>query len=161
MKNYATCNVFALIIPKQSQKFVFLRKTQDWEIVVLYKCCHRQDFFNKILLFAFAYRKGSKNFWSFVKQMKNTASQTIPTLLSNDEIFTNPVDKANLFADLFASNSNLPDSSQPPPELERVSCTMPEIHFRTRVVKRVLLGLNVNKSTGPDGISAQVLKKCA
>ena len=29
------------------------------------------------------------------------------------------------------------------------------------MVKKVLLGLNVNKSAGPDGISAQVLKKCA
>ena len=38
---------------------------------------------------------------------------------------------------------------------------MPEIHFRTRVVKKDLLGLNVHKSTGPDGIPAQVLKKCA
>ena len=121
------------------------------------KFLHEQAQRRKVL----TYRKGSKNFWSFVKQLKNTASQSIPTLLSNDEIFTNPVDKANLFADLFALNSNLPDSSQPLPELERVSSTMPEIHFRTRVVKKVLLGLNVNKSAGPDGISAQVLKKCA
>ena len=101
-----------------------------------------------------SYRKGSKNFWSFVKQIRNTASQSIPTLLSNEEIFTDPVGKANVFADLFASNSTLPDSSQPLPQLERVPSSMPEIHFRTRVVKKVLLGLNVHKSTGPDGIPA-------
>ena len=79
----------------------------------------------------------------------------------NDQVFTDPVDKANLLAGMFASNSNLPESSQPFPELERVSVTMPKIFFRVRAVKRVLSDLNINKSPGPDGIPALVLKQCS
>ena len=85
----------------------------------------------------------------------------MPTLIMNDQIFTEPVDKANLLAELFARNSFLPESNQPLPELERVSYTMPQIFFRARAVKRVLADLNVNKSPGPDGIPALVLKQCS
>lgn len=105
--------------------------------------------------------KGSKSFWSFVKRVKNQTSCSIPTLFKDDQIFTHSVDKANLLARLFAANSSLPESSQPLPEIDNVSCVMPKIHFRTRAVKRVLANLNINKSSGPDGISAHVLKKCA
>ena len=38
---------------------------------------------------------------------------------------------------------------------------MPKLHFKSRVVKRVLLNLNTHKASGPDGIPANVLKKCA
>lgn len=38
---------------------------------------------------------------------------------------------------------------------------MPSIFFRARAVKRVLADLNVNKSSGPDGIPALVLKQCS
>ena len=62
----------------------------------------------------------------------------------NDQIFTDPVDKANLLGRMFAENSTLPESSQPKPELARVSCTMPKIFFRARPVKMVLEELNVN-----------------
>ena len=80
--------------------------------------------------------RGSKSFWSFVKRVKNNASSAIPTLIMNDQIFTDPVDKANLLAELFAKNSFLPDSDQPLPELESVSRTMPKIFFRARAVKK-------------------------
>lgn len=106
--------------------------------------------------------RGSKSFWSFVKRVKNNnSSSSIPTLIQNDQIFTDPVDKANLFAGIFAENSSLPESSQPLPVIEEVSSSMPEIFFRTRGVKKVLKELNVGKSPGPDGIPALVLSKCS
>ncbi|XP_046801032.1 101 kDa malaria antigen-like [Lucilia cuprina] len=38
---------------------------------------------------------------------------------------------------------------------------MPNIFFRVRAVKRVLADLSINKSPGPDGIPALVLKQCS
>ena len=41
------------------------------------------------------------------------------------------------------------------------SCSMPEVHIRTREVKRVLANLDMKKSSGPDDIPARVLKLCS
>ena len=79
----------------------------------------------------------------------------------NDETYTDPVEKENLLAELFAFNSQLPASTQPLPALERVSVTMSSIFFRARAVKRVLANLNVNKSSRPDSIPALLLKQCS
>ena len=38
---------------------------------------------------------------------------------------------------------------------------MPEVHIRSRKVKRVLAKLDIKKSSGPDGISARVLEICS
>ena len=73
----------------------------------------------------------------------------------NDETFTDLVEKANLLDGLFAVSSHLPANTQKLPDLERVSVTMPSIFFRARV----LADLNVNKSSGPDGIPALILKQ--
>ena len=62
---------------------------------------------------------------------------------------------------MFARNSSLPDSNQPLPVIDNVSSSMPQIFFRTRGVKKVLSNLDVNKSPGPDGISALVLNRCS
>ena len=50
---------------------------------------------------------------------------------------------------------------QPLPFTPRASCTMPEVHIRTREVKRVLAKLDIKKSSGPDGIPGRVLKICS
>ena len=95
-----------------------------------------------------------------MKRVKNTEFSSLPTLIKDDQIFTHSVDKANLLAEGFAKNSSLPDSNQPLPSVPIVSCNMPDIHIRTREVKKVLENLNINKSSGPDGIPARVLKIC-
>ena len=105
--------------------------------------------------------KGSKNFWSFVKNIKNSTTSSIPTLVFNDIPTVSSLDKANLLAAQFAANSTLPNSNLAPPELESVNFTMKHIFFRTRSVARVLKDLNIHKSAGPDGIPAIILKRCS
>ena len=121
------------------------------------KFLHEQRTRRKIL----ATDKGSKNFWSFVKQVKNESESSIPTLIHNDQPISHSVDKANILASLFAENSFLPYSDQPLPVIKSVNCLMPKLHFRSQVVKKVLLNLNIKKSSGPDDIPAYVLRKCA
>lgn len=68
--------------------------------------------------------------------------------------------KANEFVRIFAKNSTLDDTDQAPPVMPRVRCRMKRIYFRARVISRVMKSLNTNKSSGPDGIPATVLKNC-
>ena len=93
--------------------------------------------------------------WSFVKSLRNNAS-SFPTLIMNDEAFTDPDKKANLLAGLFAANSQLPARTQPLAEIEKVWVTMSSIFFRAKPVKRVLADLNLNKSNNSVVLIAKV-----
>ena len=68
---------------------------------------------------------------------------------------------ANLFARHFADSSTLPASNLSPPTLPTSTAQMSQFNFCPRKVRRVLNSLDINKTTGPDGIPAIVLKKCA
>ena len=109
------------------------------------------------------YSKGSKNFWSSVKTVKNAETSSIPHLIKDGQTFTQSVENANILAEMFSKNSSLYESYQPPPFTSRSTCTtfMPEVHIQTRQVKRVLAKLEIKKSSGPDGISARVIKICS
>lgn len=63
-----------------------------------------------VLQNVFSAPRGNKILWSFVKKMGNNASSSIPTLIRNDQIFTNPINKTNLSA-RFELNSVLAKSN--------------------------------------------------
>ena len=118
---------------------------------------HEQKLRRKVL----DYSKSSKNFWSFVKTVKNAERSSRQHLIKDGQSFTHSVEKANILAEMFSKNSSLSESDQPLPFTSRASCTMPEVHIQTREVKRVLANLYIKKSSGPDGIPARVLKLCS
>ena len=49
----------------------------------------------------------------------------------------------------------------PPPVRRRTTARLCRVRFRRLEVRRLLRALDVTKATGPDGISARVLKECA
>ena len=90
---------------------------------------------------------------------------TIPPLEGLDgNILTDDFDKATLLNDHFVAQStlNIPDTKQPPqctvnrpvPTLDNISTTETE-------VLKILNSLDVNKSTGPDGLPVKILKLTA
>lgn len=107
--------------------------------------------------------KGSRDFWNIIGSIsRNFRSSSIPVLIDSRGCpIVDPLEKANLLASKFASNSSLDDSNFNPPSSRRPSCNMGSIFFRERAVLKVLLGLNIHKSAGPDGIPPIVLKSCA
>ena len=80
---------------------------------------------------------------------------------NSDSSSTTPLSKANLFASIFASNSNLDDQGVQPHHFSPFKFTMSPIKFSTRKVSQTLLQLDTSKYKGPDGISAIVPKTCA
>ncbi|KAL0821757.1 hypothetical protein ABMA28_005179 [Loxostege sticticalis] len=110
-----------------------------------------------------SYPPGSKQFWSLSKSVEsNFCRPTLPPLQKPDgSLAHTATEKANLFADLFASNSRLDTGSKHPPTLPHCDSLMPEITVFNKEVRRSLLSLDVNKASGPDGIPARVLRYCA
>ena len=106
---------------------------------------------------------GSRSFWSMAKVVsQNFCQSCFPPLKNNsDSSSTTPSSKANLFASVFAYNSNLDDQGVQPPHFPPSKFTMSPIKFSTREVRQTLLQLDTSKSRGPDGIPAIVLKTCA
>ena len=93
---------------------------------------------------------------------QNFCQSSFPPLKSNsDSSSTTPLSEANLFASVFASNSNLDSQGVQPHHFPLSQFTMSPIKFSTRKFRQTLLHLDTSKSKGPDGIPAIVLKTCA
>ena len=106
---------------------------------------------------------GSRSFWSLAKAVgRNFTNSSFPPLSKSDgTLATTSQEKANIFAEMFAANSTLDSQGKVPPDIPPVESRMPEIVFRQRTIRRILLGLKTNKANGPDGIPPIILKKCA
>ena len=106
--------------------------------------------------------KRSREFWKVYKALNNSSS-SIPVLILGDSIAKTNKEKAELLNKFFVScfnTSHTPlQDSDPKPECsgdisEDMLCS-------EESVCELLLSLDVSKSCGPDGISAQMLKHTA
>lgn len=106
---------------------------------------------------------GSRSYWRLAQSVEsNFCRSSLPALRYPDGALAHAAkDKADLLANLFAANSRLDDRDMRPPALDHCGYTMPEIRFRQRDVLRELRSLDVRKASGPDGVPAIVLKRCA
>ena len=70
-------------------------------------------------------------------------------------------DKAKLFAENFLKNSNLHDSGISLPVFPfRTNLKMHKISVTSKMVKKVIMNLDLPKASGPDCIPVMVLKNC-
>ena len=70
-------------------------------------------------------------------------------------------DKAKLFAENFSKNSNLDDSSVSLPVFPpRTNLKLHNITVNPKMFKKVILGLDLSKASGPDCIPVMLLKNC-
>ena len=70
-------------------------------------------------------------------------------------------DKAKLFAENFSKNSFFDDSGiSLPVFLSRTNLKLHNISVTPKVVKKVIMNLDLSKTSGPDCIPVGVLKKC-
>ena len=70
-------------------------------------------------------------------------------------------DKAKLFAENFSLNSNLDDSGVSLPVFpSRTNLKLHNISVTPKIVRKVVLNLDLSKASGPDCIPVVVLKNC-
>ncbi|XP_059056926.1 uncharacterized protein LOC131850642 [Achroia grisella] len=121
------------------------------------------DFVSKIGERLARHPSGSRAFWSLAKAAEGNFSQSsLPPLRKPDDNLAHSAkEKADLLCALFASNWTLDAGDTITTTIPWCGNSMPEISVTQRSVRRELLSLDVNKSNGPDGIPALVLKKCA
>ena len=101
-----------------------------------------------------------KRFWSFVKSLKKEASG-ITSLRENGILKTDTEEKANICNRQFQSAFTREADTEIPLKGASPFSSMDEITVDPVGVAKLLTKLNIHKASGPDGLSARVLKECS
>ena len=104
---------------------------------------------------------GPWDFWRIANSVLNKGKSVIPTLFNGLEVLASASDKAKLFAKKFSKNSNLDDPGISLPVFpSRTNLNLHNIFVTPKMVKKVITNLDLSKASGPDCITAVVLKNC-
>ena len=102
----------------------------------------------------------AKKFWSFVKSLKKDAFG-INSLRENGILKTDTLDKANICNRQFESAFTRESDTEIPSKGTSPFSPMGEITVDPKGVLKLLNNLNIHKASGPDGLSARLLKECS
>ena len=104
---------------------------------------------------------GSRDFWRIANSVLNKGKSAIPPLFNRLEVLSSAYDKAKLFAENFSLNSNLDDSGiSLPVFLSRTNLKLHNISVTPKMIRKVVMNLDLSKASGPDCIPVVVLKNC-
>ena len=103
---------------------------------------------------------GSQEFWRIANCVLNNSQSAIPPLFNGPEVLSSASDKAKLFAKNFSKNSNLDDSGISLPVFPSRTNLKLHISVTPKMVRKVIMNLDLSKESGPDCIPVVVLKKC-
>ena len=103
---------------------------------------------------------GSRDFWQIANSVLKGKS-AIPSLFNSPEVLSSASDKAKLFPENFSKKSNLDDSGIPLPVFpSRTNLKLHNISVTPKMVRKVVMNLDLSKASGPDCIPVVVLKNC-
>ena len=104
---------------------------------------------------------GSRDFWRIANSVLNKGKSALPPLFNGPELLSSASDKAKLFAENFSLNSNLDDSGLSLPVFRsRTNLKLHNISITLKMVRKVVMNLDLSKASGPDCIPVVVLKNC-
>ena len=104
---------------------------------------------------------GSRDFWRIANSVLNKGKSAIPPLFNGPEVLSSASDKAKLFAENFSLNSNLDDSGVSLPVFpSRTNLKLHNISITPKMVRKVVMNLDLSKASGPNCIPVVVLKNC-
>ena len=146
-------------LKKDEKSWDLFRKKRN-EVVASVKKA-KKTYLNKLTKKAGETHNSPKTWWKINKTLlKSNKTTEIPFLFHNDVFYENAKDKAKVFNDFFASQSDLDDSGHTLNEQisdDNSINTLDNIVL-TKEVHDVLKSLNTTKSSGPDLISPKMLK---
>ena len=103
----------------------------------------------------------SWDFQQIADSVFNSGKSAILPLLKGPEVLSSASDKAKLFAKIFSKNSNLDVSGISLPIFpSRTNLKLHNISVTPKMVKKVIMNLDLSKASGPDCIPVVVLKNC-
>ena len=123
----------------------------------------KEDFYGNLENIDFKYND-QKQFWKCVRYfMKNNTTNVIPPLLKHDrlgnsEVIFEDMEKATVLNEYFTEITNLNDTDVNLPYFdERTTDVFPAIEISRTEVLETIRTLQLNKATGPDGISHRLI----
>ena len=106
-------------------------------------------------------RFGSRDFWGIANSVFKKGKSAIPPLFNGLEVLPSASDKAKLFAENFFKNSNLDDSGISLTAFPfRTNLKLHNISVTPKMVRRVVMNLDMAKASVPDCVPVVVLKNC-
>ena len=104
---------------------------------------------------------GSRDFWQIAKSVLNKGKSAIPPLFNGPEVLPSASDKAKLFAEDFSLNSNLDHPGISLPVFpSTTNLKLHNVSVTPKMVRKVVMNLDLSKASGPDCIPVVVLKNC-
>ena len=104
---------------------------------------------------------GSCDFWRIANSVLNKGKFAVPPLFNRLEMLSSASDKAKLFAENFSLNSNLDDSGISLPVFpSRTNLKLYNVSVTPKMVRKVVMNLDLSKASGPNCIPVVVLKNC-
>ena len=104
---------------------------------------------------------GPCDFWQIDNSVFNKGKSAMPPLFNSSEVLSSASDKAKLFAENFSKNSNLDGSGISLPVFPSgTNLKLHNISVTPKMVKKVIMNLNLSKASGCDCIPVVVLKNC-
>ena len=104
---------------------------------------------------------GSHDFRQIANSVLNKGKSAIPPLLNGLEVMFSASDKAKLFAENYSLNSNLDDSGVSLPVFpSRTDLKLHNISVTPKMVRKVVMNLDLSKASGLYIIPVDVLKNC-
>ena len=101
----------------------------------------------------------SCDFWQISNSIFNKGKSAIPPLFNSPEVLSSASTKAKLFAKIFSMNSNLDDSGISLPFFpSRTNLKLHNISVTPKMVRKVVMNLDLSKASGPYCIPVVVLK---
>ena len=103
---------------------------------------------------------GSRDFWRIANSVLNKGKSAVPPLFNGPEM-SSASDKAKLFAENISLNSNLDDLGVSLPVFpSRTNLKLHNISVTPKMVRKVIMNLDLSKASGLDCIPEVVLKNC-
>ena len=104
---------------------------------------------------------GFRDFWRIANSVLNKGKSAISPLFNGPEVLSSASDKAKLFTENLSLNSNLDDSGVSLPVFpSRTDLKLHNISVTPKVVRKIVINLDLSKASGPNCIPVVVLKNC-
>ena len=104
---------------------------------------------------------GSQDFWRIASSVPKKGKSAIPLLFSGLEVLSSVSDKAKLFAKKVSKKSTLDDTDISLPVFpSKTNLKLHNISLTPKMVKKVIINLDLSKTSDPDCIPVVILKNC-
>ena len=106
----------------------------------------------------------SKKWWGLVKQVYDNNNKPLfsSALMENGVLITDSLDKAHIFNEFFATQTNLDGADNIPPDIEsfQSSIYISNIVASTQEVYSLMKYVDITKACGHDGVGNKIIQLC-